>query len=386
MPDLFLRLFTDPKDRSKVGAFAGIFGIVCNLLLSCGKIAVGLLSGSIAVTADALNNFSDAASSVVTLLGFRLAEKPADGDHPYGHARYEYLAGLAVAAMMVVIGFELGRTSVGKLLHPEQVIITPPMGLALGLSILVKCFMAWKYRRWGKFIQSPVLETAAADSRSDAAATGAVLLSGVVETTLDWRIDGFVGLLAAVYVLWSGVRMAKKIISPLLGEAADPELRQRIADLAQGEPLVLGCHDLLVHDYGPGRRFASLHVEMDRREDPLRCHEVIDALERRCLEELGVHLVIHYDPIVRDDPALTGLRERAKEALEGYDPRLTLHDLRPSGETLRFDVSLPDGVPARAVEAALEKALPEYRLEVTYDPVSGAGSGSPAAGTPTKTD
>lgn len=386
MPDLFLRLFTDPKDRSKVGAFAGIFGIVCNLLLSCGKIAVGLLSGSIAVTADGLNNFSDAASSVVTLLGFRLAEKPADGDHPYGHARYEYLAGLAVAAMMVVIGFELGRTSVGKLLHPAQVVLTLPMGLALGLSILVKCFMAWKYRRWGKFIQSPVLETAAADSRSDAAATGAVLLSGVVETTLDWRIDGFVGLLAAVYVLWSGVRMAKKIISPLLGEAADPELRQRVADLAQGEPLVLGCHDLLVHDYGPGRRFASLHVEMDRREDPLRCHEVIDALERRCLEELGVHLVIHYDPIVRDDPALAGLRDRAKEALEGYDPRLTLHDLRPSGETLRFDVSLPDGVPEQAVEAALEKALPEYRLEVTYDPVSGAGSGSPAAGTPTKTD
>ena len=386
MPDLFLRLFTDPKDRSKVGAFAGIFGIVCNLLLSCGKIAVGLLSGSIAVTADALNNFSDAASSVVTLLGFRLAEKPADGDHPYGHARYEYLAGLAVAAMMVVIGFELGRTSVGKLLHPAQVIITLPMAAALGLSILVKCFMAWKYRRWGKFIQSPVLETAAADSRSDAAATGAVLLSGVVETTLDWRIDGFVGLLAAGYVLWSGVRMAKKIISPLLGEAADPELRQRIADLAQGEPLVLGCHDLLVHDYGPGRRFASLHVEMDRREDPMLCHSAIDALERRCLEELGVHLVIHYDPIIRDDPALTGLRERAKEALEGYDPRLTLHDLRPSGETLRFDVSLPDGVPARAVEAALEKALPEYRLEVTYDPVSGAGSGSPAAGTPTKTD
>ena len=242
MPDLFLRLFTDPKDRSKVGAFAGIFGIVCNLLLSCGKIAVGLLSGSIAVTADALNNFSDAASSVVTLLGFRLAEKPADGDHPYGHARYEYLAGLAVAAMMVVIGFELGRTSVGKLLHPAQVIITLPMALALGLSILVKCFMAWKYRRWGKFIQSPVLETAAADSRSDAAATGAVLLSGVVETTLDWRIDGFVGLLAAGYALWSGVRMAKKIISPLLGEAADPELRQRIADLAQGEPLVLGLY------------------------------------------------------------------------------------------------------------------------------------------------
>ena len=370
MPDLFLRLFTDPKDRSKVGAFAGIFGIVCNLLLSCGKIAVGLLSGSIAVTADGLNNFSDAASSVVTLLGFRLAEKPADGDHPYGHARYEYLAGLAVAAMMVVIGFELGRTSVGKLLHPEQVIITLPMGLALGLSILVKCFMAWKYRRWGKFIQSPVLETAAADSRSDAAATGAVLLSGVVETTLDWRIDGFVGLLAAAYVLWSGVRMAKKIISPLLGEAADPELRQRIADLAQGEPLVLGCHDLLVHDYGPGRRFASLHVEMDRREDPMLCHSAIDALERRCLEEL----------------ALAGLRDRAKEALEGYDPRLTLHDLRPSGETLRFDVSLPDGVPAQAVEAALEKALPEYRLEVTYDPVSGAGSDSPAAGTPTKTD
>ncbi len=388
MSDILLRLFCPSMERGAVGAFAGVFGIVCNLLLTAAKLAVGILSGSIAVTADALNNFSDAASGAVTLLGFRLAEKPADQDHPYGHARYEYLAGLAVAAMMVVIGFELARTSLEKLLRPQEVAFDLTAGAVLAGAVLVKLYMARCYRRWGGRISSPTLETAAADSRSDAVATAAVLLAGLVERFTGWKIDGAAGLAAAGYVLWNGVAMARTTINPLLGEGASPALRRQIMDLMGAEPLVLGCHDLLVHDYGPGRRFASLHVEMDRREDPLACHEIIDGLEHRCFEELGVHLVIHYDPVIRDDPALEALKVRVREALEREDPRLTLHDLRLHGETLRFDVSVPDGLAKLEgdIQRRLAAALPEYRVEVTFDPAAGEGNGSPAADTPSRTD
>ena len=309
MTKLLLRLFVKDYEKSEsapvrtaVGKLSGFVGILCNLLLFAGKLAVGILSGAVSITADAMNNLSDAASSVVTLIGFRLAERPADEDHPYGHARYEYLSGLAVAALIVVIGFELAKTSVEKILHPTAVEFTLPTVLVLLGSIGVKLWLSFFNKRLGKHIDSQTLMATAADSRNDVISTGAVLAAGIVELLTSWQIDGFVGLAVALFILYSGVTLAKETISPLLGETASPELRKLIEETVESCPLVLGYHDLMVHDYGPGQRFASLHVEMDQQEDPLLCHELIDNMERACLQLHNIHLVIHYDPVVVGDP------------------------------------------------------------------------------------
>ena len=285
---------TAPKVRAAAGRLSGIVGIVCNALLFGAKFLIGTLSGSVSITADAMNNLSDASSSVVTFIGFKLAEKPADEDHPYGHARFEYLSGLAVAAMIVVIGFELAKTSLANIFHPTPVKASIPMVAVLVASILVKLWLALFNTRLGKHIDSTAILATAADSRNDVISTGAVLVAALTETVTGWRIDGFMGLAVAVFVLYSGWTLAKDTISPLLGESASPELQKQIAALVNQEPAVLGYHDLMVHDYGPGQRFGSLHVEMDQRQDPLWCHELIDNLERQCLRELGVHLSISF--------------------------------------------------------------------------------------------
>ena len=328
-----------------MGRLSGITGILCNVLLFAGKLAVGILSGSVSITADAMNNLTDAASSIVTLIGFKLAEKPADEEHPYGHARYEYLSGLAVAAMILIIGFELAKTSVEKIIHPEAVAFTLPTLLVLLGSIAVKLWLSVFNRRLGKHIHSGTLMATAADSRNDVISTAAVLTAGLVEYFTTWRVDGYIGLAVALFILYSGVMMAKDTISPLLGEAASPELRQLIVQILESEPQVLGYHDLMVHDYGPGQRFASLHVEMDQKEDPLLCHELIDNLERRCLQKHNVHLVIHYDPVVTDDPEQDALQQLIRQTLADIDNRLTMHDFRmvrgQEHTNLIFDIALP---------------------------------------------
>ena len=352
MTKLLLRLFIKNHDRpdtpavrTAIGKLAGVLGICANLLLFAGKLAAGILSGALSVTADAMNNFSDAASSIVTLLGFKLAEKPADEDHPYGHARYEYLSALAVAAMIIVIGFETARSSVEKILSPGEVSFTwLTAGILLG-SVAVKLCLAAVNTGFSREIRSTALLATAADSRNDCIATGAVLIAATVEHFTGWRIDGFVGLGVALFILYSGAMLAKETISPLLGEAASPELRELIVDYVSSSPDVLGYHDLMVHDYGPGQRFASLHVEMDKNRDPMECHELIDDMERECLRSHNVHLVIHYDPVVTDDPALNRLRSRTESLLQERDSRLAVHDFRMvqgSGHTnLIFDVTLP---------------------------------------------
>lgn len=352
MTKLLLRWFVkdyENKDsvkvRAGVGRLSGITGILCNVLLFAGKLAVGILSGSVSITADAMNNLSDAASSIVTLIGFKLAERPADEEHPYGHARYEYLSGLAVAAMILIIGFELAKTSVEKIIHPEAVAFTLPTLLVLLVSIAVKLWLSVFNGRLGKHIDSGTLMATAADSRNDVISTAAVLAAGLVEYFTTWRVDGYIGLAVALFILYSGVMMAKDTISPLLGEAASPELRKLIVQILESEPRVLGYHDLMVHDYGPGQRFASLHVEMDQKEDPLLCHELIDNLERSCLQKHNVHLVIHYDPVVTDDPEQDALQQLIQKTLAGIDGRLTMHDfrmVRGQGHTnLIFDIALP---------------------------------------------
>ena len=365
--------------RLAVGRRAGAVGIGANVLLFVGKMVAGILSGSVSITADAMNNLSDASSSIVTLLGFKLAEKPADEDHPFGHARFEYLSALAVAVMILFIGFELAKTSVSKIITPEKTEFTWIVAVILVGSIAVKLWLSFYNRRLGRKIDSDALLAAATDSRNDVIATAAVLLSAVVEYFSGWQVDAWMGLGVALFILYSGIGMAKATVSPLLGQAVDPELRSQILDEIQSEPKVLGYHDLMVHDYGPGRRFASVHVEMDRREDPLLCHEIIDNLERECMDSHGVQLVIHYDPVVTDDPELDRMRERVGGILRGIDDRLGVHDFRmvaSGGHTnLIFDITLPCSLTGqeKEIKKELDTQLNEgsqvtYYTVITFDP------------------
>ena len=352
MTKLLLRLFVkdadnteSPKVRAAIGTLSGLVGIVCNVLLFAFKLLVGTLTGSVSITADAMNNLSDASGSIVTFIGFRVADKPADEHHPYGHARAEYLSGLGVAALILVIGLELVKTSVEKIIHPTPVTFTTVAAVVLLASIAVKFWMNLFNRGLAKRIDSTALMATAADSRNDCITTGAVLIAAVVEKLTNIPVDGWIGLAVALFILYSGLNLAKDTISPLLGENADPELREKIVDYIVAQPKVLGYHDLMVHDYGPGQRFASLHVEMDCREDPLDCHELIDDMERECLRSHNVHLVIHYDPVVIDNPELTALKAKVLCLLQTRDPRLSLHDFRmvPGKKhmNLVFDVALP---------------------------------------------
>ncbi len=385
MTELFLRLFVpgcretdDPQIRSRIGALSGALGICCNVLLFAFKMLVGTLSGSVSITADALNNLSDASGSIVTLLGFWMAGKPADEHHPFGHARAEYLSGLAVAVLILFIGFELAKTSILKVLAPAAVTCSALTAAVLLVSIGVKLWMCLFNRRLGNLIGSAALLATSADSRNDCVATTGVLLAAAAEQWLDLRIDGFMGLGVAIFILYSGIQVAKETINPLLGEGADPELREKLLDYIRQQPKVLGYHDLMVHDYGPGKRFASLHVEMDHREDPMECHELIDDMERECLRSHNVHLVIHYDPVVTDDPELQRLKEEVSILLQQQDSRLTLHDFRMiQGRrhmNLVFDVPLPSDLRGKEkkIEGGIEDILNEegplqYHVKITFD-------------------
>lgn len=385
MTKLLLSLFVkDHQDtsssrvRTAVGTLSGGVGIVCNLLLFLGKLIAGALAGSVSITADAMNNLSDASGSIVTLIGFRLADKPADEHHPYGHARAEYLSGLAVAALILIIGFELVKSSVEKIFHPTAVAFSAVAAGVLITSIAVKLWLCLFNRKLGKLIGSTALMATAADSRNDCVTTTAVLLAAVIEYLLDIRVDGFIGLGVAAFIVYSGWNLAKDTISPLLGENASPELRQRIVDYIGRQPKVLGYHDLMVHDYGPGQRFASIHVEMDHREDPLECHELIDDMERECMRSHNVHLVIHYDPIITDDPELTALKERVSALLQARDQRLSLHDFRMTQGrkhmNLVFDVALPSDLQRQQedIRKQVEDDLNAdggvtYHVKITFD-------------------
>ncbi len=386
MTSLLLRIFvkkskysTENAYRAAVGMLSGIVGLILNVLLCAGKLVMGTFSGSVAITADALNNLSDASSSLVTLVGFKIAGKPADRDHPYGHARFEYLSGLAVAAMIVVIGVELARSSFDKILHPTAVYFSLATGLVLVFSILAKLWMSVFNTKLSKQIASSALSATAADSRNDCISTGAVLLAGLLQRFLGWQVDGYMGLAVALFILWSGAMLAKQTISPLLGEAASPELRRLIVDYISENPKVLGYHDLMVHDYGPGQRFATLHVEMDQRADPLECHELIDDMERECMQSHNIHLVIHYDPVVVDDPEQDRLYEEALAVLREIDCRMSIHDFRMvkgKGHTnLIFDIALPLELTGKEqqIHSTLEAALSaqegmDIYTVLTFDP------------------
>lgn len=351
----------DPQVRARCGNLAGLVGICCNLLLSAGKFLAGLLTGSVAISADAVNNLSDASSSIITLLGFRLAARPADDEHPYGHGRTEYLSGLAVSVMILLIGAELAKTSIQKILSPEPITTGMASILILAASILVKFWMAAFNRHVGRLIRSATLEATAADSRNDVISTGAVLIATLLQMRFGWNLDGYMGLAVAAFILWSGWGLVKDSIAPLLGQTPDPELVRHIADVTLSYPGVLGIHDMIVHDYGPGRQFASLHAEMAASADVLESHDTIDRIEKYFLEQEGLHVVIHYDPIVTDDSETGEARKFFAAEAKKLDPRLSIHDLRMVPGTTHtnviFDLVLPRELDSRASE--LKHALQE---------------------------
>lgn len=364
--------------RARIGKLSGAVGIICNCLLAAGKLIVGHMTSSMSITADGLNNLSDGASSIVTLLGFKLAEKPADRKHPYGHARIEYIAGLTVAVMILFIGLELGKSSVEKLIDPEPIEFSFTAVWVLFASILVKLFMMLFNLKMGRRISSNALLATAADSRNDVMTTSAVLAASIVEHFYDVRIDGVMGIAVSLFILYSGIKLAGETMSPLLGEGANPELQKQITDYINGCPMVLGCHDLMVHDYGPGRRYASIHVEIDKNEDPMACHARIDRMERECLKNYGTHLVIHYDPVVTDDPEVNSTKRLVNTIIKVRDSRLTIHDFRmkDDGESVKmsFDMILPEDLRGQeqSIKETVEKALnsldsKKYYADITFD-------------------
>lgn len=384
MTQLLLRLFVrdynkteEPKVRTAYGRLSGIVGILCNLLLFVGKLIVGTLAGSVSITADAVNNLSDASSSLVTLVGFHIAERPADADHPYGHARVEYISGLGVAALILIIGFELAKTSVEKIIHPQSVEFSLAVAVVLLASIGVKLWMSLFNSTLGRRIDSTTLKATAADSRNDVISTTAVLIAALVERFTSWQVDGFVGLAVALFILWSGIGIARQTIDPLLGQTADPELQRMLSKEIMSYDKVLGIHDFMLHDYGPGNRFATAHVEMDMHENPLVCHNIIDDIERECMERHNIHLCIHYDPIVTDDPELNRMRDLVKECIGKIDPRLSIHDFRmvkgPGHTNLIFDMIVPYEMHGRRQELkrqidwAVQQESHRYYTVITFD-------------------
>ena len=347
----FIKRPDDVKDaavRTAYGNLASLVGMACNILLCIGKLLAGTLFGSIAIMADALNNLSDASSNVVSLIGFRLAAKAPDAEHPYGHARYEYLAGLVVSVTILAIGLSLLKESALKVLHPTPVAFSWLSIGVLAASILVKLWLSGFNRAVGKKINSETLMATAADSRNDVLTTGAVLLSTILCSLTGYGIiDGIMGVGVAAFILWSGWGLVMDTLSPLLGESPSPELVEHIERTVMSYPGVLGMHDLMVHDYGPGHQFASLHVEFPAETDPLTAHDVIDNIENDFLQKDRLQVTIHYDPIVTADASVGVLRARLKEHARQLDPQLSIHDLRivpgDSHTNVLFDLVFPAG-------------------------------------------
>lgn len=336
---------SSPKVRQAYGVLSGAVGIFLNLLLFTGKFFAGLFSNSIAITADAFNNLSDAASSVITLIGFKLAGQKPDPDHPYGHGRIEYLAGLMVSAAILIMAFELIKGSVEKLIHPAETVFHPVIVICLVLSILVKCYMYFYNRSISRKISSEAMMATAKDSLSDTLSTTVVLLTTLIAYFFHIELDGYCGILVGIFIFYTGLSAAKDTVNPLLGTAPDPEFVKSINEIVCSYENVLGLHDLMVHNYGPGRVIISLHAEVPADGDILALHDTIDNIERRLQDELHCEAVIHMDPICIHDPEVNALKEKVKNILSVIDERLSLHDFRtvkgPTHTNIIFDVVKP---------------------------------------------
>lgn len=346
----FIRDWEDvrnPKVRDSYGKLAGIVGILSNTLLCVMKILVGLISGSIAIVADAINNLADASSSLITLIGFKLAGMPEDKEHPYGHARIEYLAGLLVSVIIIVVGFELGKGSVEKIITPTPTEFNATVVIVLLLAIGIKVWQAVFNIAAGKKINSMTLIATGADSRNDVISTSVVLLSLIIGHVFEIQIDGYMGVLVALFIIWSGIGLVRETVSPLLGEAPDPEMVKEIEDIANEHEGVLGIHDLVVHNYGPGKVFASLHVEVDAAVDVMVSHDMIDNIEHEVSQQLNITCTVHMDPIDLTDPNREPLKHLLMEKIGAIDGLQNFHDLRlvpgPTHTNVVFDVTVTPG-------------------------------------------
>ena len=350
---------TSPKVRQAYGILCGAVGIGLNILLFIGKFLAGILSGSIAITADAVNNLSDAGSSFITLIGFKMAGQKPDSEHPFGHGRIEYLSGLFVAAAGLIMAFELVKTSVEKILHPEKVECSPLILVILAASIFVKLYMAYYNKRLGKKLDSAAMSATAADSFSDMVSTTFVLIVTLSSLFTDFNLDGWCGILVGIFIFYTGITAMKETVNPLLGQPPTKELVRQIKDIVNAHPSVLGIHDLLVHDYGPGHLIISLHVEVPAKGDILKIHDEIDNIERELKQRLNCTATIHMDPVVTDDAFANQMKETVLELIGQLNPGLKMHDFRmvtgPSHTNLIFDVVVPYDCPLSSKE--VEKAL-----------------------------
>lgn len=356
----------NPKVRQAYGVLCGTVGIVLNMLLFAGKWLAGFLSGSIAITADAFNNLSDAGSSVLTLIGFHLSGQKPDQKHPFGHGRMEYISGLFVSVAILIMAVELIQSSVHKLIHPEAIEGSPLILAILMVSVCVKVYMAYYNKKIGKKINSAAMAATAADSMSDTIATSAVLFSAVISMAAGVNLDGWCGLLVGVFILYSGVQALKDTVDPLLGQAPDKALVEQIQSLVTSYPVVQGIHDMMIHDYGPGRRIVSLHAEVDAKGDILKIHDEIDNIERKLRETLNCHATIHMDPVEADNEEVRKLRLQTAKLIAGMELNFSIHDFRVvKGEThtnLIFDVVVPFECPLKDSEVIekIEEGIQQY--------------------------
>ncbi len=383
MTALLLKLFikqdeNHPDYRTKCGNLAGWVGIFCNLILFVLKLTVGLLSASISVMADALNNLSDMGSSVVTMLGFRLASKPADPDHPYGHGRYEYISAFIVSGLIIIVGVELFKSSLDKIINPVDLSFGTLSLVILVCSILIKLWMYIFNRKVAKKIDSDAVLATAADSRNDALVTTAILISVIVMMLTGINIDAYIGILMSIFILWSGVRTAKETLDPLLGEPLDMKTAKEIEREIMSFDGFLGVHDLMTHNYGPGRSFASVHVEVPCNTDIVKCHEQIDLCEKLVFERTGVHLTIHMDPVETDNEKLNHAKSVIAERIKELHPSLTIHDFRMTPKSdertnLIFDVVVPADINGKnselrqKIEAIAKEIDPTYFCVIEFD-------------------
>lgn len=384
MTDLILRIFVrdhknteDPAVRDKCGRVAGAVGIVTNFLLFLMKIIVGTVFHSVSVTADAVNNLTDSGSSVVTLIGFKMASKPADEKHPFGHARIEYLSGVIVSFIVIFLGLQLGMSSIEKILTPEENALTPVALVVLVISILAKLWQCLFYRKVGRMIKSESVEATSKDSRNDVIATSVVLLGAVITMLTGVNLDGYMGAAVALFIVFSGVQLTISTADPLLGQAPEGELVQTITEKMLSYPGIIGMHDLAVHNYGVGRCFASAHCEVDAKNDILVSHDLIDNIERDFSRDLGIHMVIHLDPVIVGDARTDALHCKVQSLLTALYPTVTIHDFRViwgvTHSNIVFDAAVPfsvkdsDAVITQKLEAEIQKLDPEYRTVVTID-------------------
>lgn len=367
----------DQKVRDSYGKLAGIVGIVSNVVLCVIKYLIGVISGSIAIMADAVNNLADALSSVITLVGFKLASLPEDEEHPYGHARIEYIAGMIVSMIIIVVGFELGKESVMKIIHPEPIEFSWIVVIVLLIAITIKILQALFNVSAGKKINSVALMATGADSRNDVISTSVVLIATVISGVWGVNLDGYMGVLVAAFIMWSGISLTMETISPLLGEAPDEEMVQAIEEITLSFDGVLGIHDLVVHNYGPGKVFASVHIEVDSRTDIMESHDLVDTIEFKLKKELGIDVTGHMDPLDLSNPHREPVQDVIIEAITGLEGVVGFHDLRfVPGEThtnVIFDVLLSPECRldraeiSRTLREAIKTYDPQFFTVINYD-------------------